>query len=585
MQHFTQLLNSGGLRMITINDPSFPKSDDVDIMLFAEGTYPYVKGGVSAWILQLIKGLPDMRFGVCFAGAMRVIDGVRLEISYELPPNLVHLEVHFMFEGDDDATPKRIKGSKSGFEAIEELYKSFKTEGAAIPDMLQRIEFYTDEVTFEDFLYSERSWDFTSKVYEQNCPDVPFVDYFWTLRNIHKPIWILANIVKNLPPTKIFHAPSTGYAGFLGALASYTRNRPFILTEHGIYTRERKIDMLSADWVEYKKPELLQQPEEYNYIKKMWVNFFDKIGVFCYNRANHILSLFSGAQRIQINFGADENRTMVIPNGVDVDGLKATMEHREDPPRRIITLIGRVVPIKDIKTFIRAIKIASDVMPDIEGWLVGAVDEDREYVSECQQMAISLGLKEKMQVFNGNKSELTAAEIEALDDKIKLFGHSNIREILPKSALQALSSISEGMPLVILEGYAAGVPCVATDVGSCKDLIEGGIDEYDKALGIAGAVCGIADPQALADQYVRLLDFDSGDWQRAQEIGLARVERYYRQEMFLQDYKEIYDEAISLTWDELRERVFPFFLPKKPPYPKVMLKRFKIVRYTLTKEG
>jgi len=566
-------------------DIKIPKSNEVDIMLFSEGTYPFVKGGVSAWILQLIKGLPQYRFGVCFVGATEIVDGQRLEISYELPENLVHLEIHYMFDGEDEKQPKHIKGSKEGFKAIEQLYKSFKTKGADIPDMLQRIEFYTKEVTFEDFLFSERSWDFSSKIYMQNCPDVPFVDYFWTLRNIHKPIWILANIVKGLPNTKIFHSPSTGYAGFLGALASYTTHRPFILTEHGIYTRERKIDMLSADWVEYKKPSLLQQPEEYNYIKRMWVNFFDKIGVFCYNRANHILSLFSGAQKIQISFGADENRTMVIPNGVDVDGLKATMKYRQDPPRRIITLIGRVVPIKDIKTFIRAIKIASDIMPDIEGWLVGAVDEDREYVNECQQMAMSLGLKSQMQKFNGNKSELTAEEIEALDDKIKLFGHSNIKEILPKSALQALSSISEGMPLVILEGFAAGVPCVATDVGSCKDLIEGGIDEYDKQLGIAGAVCGIADPQALAEQYVRLLNFESGDWKRAQEIGLARVERYYRQEMFLKDYQFIYDEAKELTWDELKQRVFPYYLPKPPPYPKVMLKRFKIKRFTLTKEG
>jgi glycosyltransferase involved in cell wall biosynthesis len=223
-------------------------------------------------------------------------------------------------------------------------------------------------------------------------------------------------------------------------------------------------------------------------------------------------------------------------------------------------------------------------MPDIEGWLVGAVDEDREYVNECQQMAMSLGLKSQMQKFNGNKTELTAEEIEALDDKIKLFGHSNIKEILPKSALQALSSISEGMPLVILEGFAAGVPCVATDVGSCKDLIEGGIDEYDKQLGIAGAVCGIADPKALAEQYVRLLNFETGEWKKAQEIGLARVERYYRQEMFLKDYQKIYDEAKELNWDELKQRVFPYYLPKPPPYPKIMLKRFKIKRFTLTKE-
>ncbi|MDF1878380.1 GT4 family glycosyltransferase PelF [Sulfurimonas sp. SAG-AH-194-C20] len=429
------------------------------------------------------------------------------------------------------------------------------------------------------FYSQKKSWQFINDTYMKNCPDVPFIDYFWTLRNIHKPIWILAEIVQNLPKAKIFHSPSTGYAGFCAALASYDTGRPIVLTEHGIYTRERKIDMLSADWIEYKKPSLLQQPEEYNYIKKMWVNFFEKIGVFCYQRSNHVLSLFPGAQKIQVLFGADENKTMVIPNGVDVDGLKKTMKDRQSIPKPIVTLIGRVVPIKDIKTFIRAIKIASLTIPNIEGWIVGAVEEDREYLAECQQMATSLGLKKASQVFDGNKSDMTQDEIIAHSDKVKFFGHSDIKKILPHSALQTLSSISEGMPLVILEGFAAGVPCVATDVGSCRDLIEGGIDEEDIRIGKAGAITGIANPDALAKEYIRLLNFESGEWKNAQEAGLVRVEKYYRQESFLSDYRDIYDEAKVLDWATLKGKVFPYYLPKPSPYTKVMLKRFKVVSW------
>ena len=104
----------------------FPKSDSVDIMLFSEGTYPYVKGGVSAWVLQLIKGLPEFNFGVCFVGASKMVDGRMIEVSYEFPPNLVHLEEHFLFEENEKSSPKKIKGSKEGFEAVESLYESFK---------------------------------------------------------------------------------------------------------------------------------------------------------------------------------------------------------------------------------------------------------------------------------------------------------------------------------------------------------------------------------------------------------------------------------------------------------------------------
>jgi len=146
-------------------------------------------------------------------------------------------------------------------------------------------------------------------------------------------------------------------------------------------------------------------------------------------------------------------------------------------------------------------------------------------------------------------------------------------------------ALGMGMPLVILEGYAAGVPCVATSVGSCRDLIEGGVDEEDIKIGLAGAVTGIANPQALADHYIRLLSFGNGEWEKAQEAAMKRVEAYYRQEMFLQDYKNIYDEALDLTWDELKSKVFPYYLPKKAPYPKSMLKKFPIKKFTYLEDG
>jgi glycosyltransferase involved in cell wall biosynthesis len=534
----------------------FPKSDAVDIMIFSEGTYPYVRGGVSSWIYQLISGMPEFTFGICFIGAKEVVNGKKMEVSYEIPENLIHIETHWMFDMQEEHAPRSIKGSKEGFQAVRKLYDSFKENSAAIPQELQNIEFYLKTVTFDDFLYSKRAWDFLVEKYKENCPDVPFIDYFWTLRNIHKPIWILAEIVSNLPKTQILHAPSTGYAGFLGALASYTTNKPFLLTEHGIYTRERKIELLSADWIQYNKPELLQEPEEYNYIKRMWVNFFDKIGLFCYGRANHIYSLFAGARQIQIEYGADPKRCQVIPNGIDVEKFAQTLEYREETPKPIITLIGRVVPIKDIKTFIRAIKIATIHNPDIEGWIVGPVNEDPEYVNECQQLAISLGLNTKMQYFNGNFSQIPHDELEKSSEKIKFFGHSDITKILPKTAIQTLSSISEGMPLVILEGFAAGVPCVATDVGSCKDLIYGGIDEQDIALGKAGAVTGIANPNEMADRYLELLDFTNDKWKKAQNVALQRVNRYYTEELFLFNYKTIYKYTLGLSWDEEYNKLY-----------------------------
>ncbi len=557
----------------------FPKSKSVDIMIFSEGTYPYVRGGVSSWIYQLVTGLPEFTFGICFIGASQVIDGQKMEVAYEIPDNIKHIETHWLFDYEEKKDIRTLKGSKSGFEAVAKLYNSFREHSGALPKELQNIDFYLKTIKFDDFLYSKRAWDFIVQRYEKNCPDIPFIDYFWTLRNIHKPIWILADIVAHLPKSQIYHAPSTGYAGFLGALSSYTNDKPFLLTEHGIYTRERKIELLSADWIQYNKPELLQEPEEYNYIKRMWITFFDKLGLFCYNRSNHIYSLFSGAKNIQISYGADPHRCQIIPNGVNTKKFSNTMKYRQDPPKPIITLIGRVVPIKDIKTFIRAIRIAVSQNPDVEGWIVGPVSEDPEYVLECQKMAVSLNLNKTVQEFEGNKSVIPHDELEKNDAKIKFFGHSDITKILPKTAIQTLSSISEGMPLVILEGFAAGVPCVATDVGSCKDLIYGGVDDEDIALGKAGAVTGIANPQELADHYLELLNYKNGKWKEAQEIALKRVNKYYQEEQFLSYYREIYQKAYGKTWEQVYRDIYYYLQPNKIPCKANYNAKFEIVRF------
>lgn len=507
------------------------KSDSVDIMLFAEGTYPYVKGGVSSWIHQLITGLPHYKFGIVFIGSKR--EDYK-EISYKLPNNLTHLEVHYLFEENPKdneknfySSKKLTKGDKRAFNKLEKLYEWFRYEKGEIPLGLRNIEFFTEELNEKDFLHSKEAWNFIERRYQENCPDIAFVDYFWTIRNIHKPIWQLSNIVKTLPKIGVLHSPSTGYAGFLGALVSYDRNIPFVLTEHGIYIRERKIDMLTASWIEYQKPSLIQQYEEFNYIKQIWVNFFEKIGKFAYSKASPIISLFNSARRIQASFGADINKTISIPNGVDVEDLKECIDKREEEIPKVVTLIGRVVPIKDIKTFIRAIKTASNYLPDIEGWIVGPTDEDRDYAEECSDMVETMDLKRN----------------------IKFLGFQNIKEILPKTGVLTLTSISEGMPLVILEGMASGVPCVTTDVGCCRELLFGGLNREDIEIGQAGFVTHIAKPNELAKAYLTIL-MNERVFKKFQRNGIERVNRFYTKREFLKTYDKIYRERMDNKWQE-----------------------------------
>jgi glycosyltransferase involved in cell wall biosynthesis len=106
-----------------------------------------------------------------------------------------------------------------------------------------------------------------------------------------------------------------------------------------------------------------------------------------------------------------------------------------------------------------------------------------------------------------------------------------------------LTSISEALPLVLLEGYAAGIPTVSTDVGSCRELVEGAAPE-DRALGPSGLIVPIADPEATAEAAIKLLS-NPERWKAAQTAAIARVERFYTQKMMYDSYRNIYKDALE----------------------------------------
>jgi glycosyltransferase involved in cell wall biosynthesis len=496
-----------------------PQAREADVGLLLEGTFPYVAGGVSSWVNQMIRGFPDLSFAVVFVGSLEEDYG---EAKYELPPNVVHFERHYLYAKRPPPQIKKVEGDAEIFTAVEEMHRYFRAPQAhaAGRALFERLapELTDGRLKQEEFLYSERSWEFLSAQYREFSSDPSFVDYFWTVRTMHAPVWILAEIAKNLIPCRAYHTISTGYAGLLGALLKYRTGRELILSEHGIYTKERRIDLFNASWIPDNRVIFQRDPTEIAYFRRMWMRFFEGIGKICYDAADVIIALYEGNRLRQIDDGADPAKTMSIPNGIDIARYAPLRAERSaETTRPVLALIGRVVPIKDVMTFIRAMRTVVNRLPEAEGWIIGPEDEDPQYARECKNLLAGLGLS----------------------DKIRFLGFQPLTEVLQHVGVIALSSISEALPLVLLEGFAAGVPAVSTDVGACRQLIYGLTDE-DRALGAAGSVVGIADPQSFGMAAVELL-VDREKWQAASLAGIRRVETYYNQEQMFARYRAIYE--------------------------------------------
>jgi len=515
----------------TNDSPKYNPDAHADVCLLLEGTYPYVRGGVSTWVKQLIEGMQDLSFSIIFLGASP--DDYD-EPAYEIPDNVVHIEIHYLMGSDSEPAQKKKlfarKADKAALfdrnQQLHDMLTDSEQQGREVPPEAVRdftsLTTGKDAITRTDLFHSDESWNAIRSKYVDAPEGLDFNHFFWTIRTMHGPLFTLAQIVENAPSANMYHSVSTGYAGYLGAMLKNKTGAPYIISEHGIYTKEREIDLAHVDWIpEELDPFRVGLDDSMGYLRQTWIRFFRSLGRMSYSAADHIYTLYNGNRLRQIEDGAPESRLTIIPNGVAVQSLTKIRRADDAAVPPVLALIGRIVPIKDIKSFVRAMRIVIAKVPDAKGWLVGPEEEDPAYVAECKALVASFGL----------------------EDSVQFLGFQKLTDIFPQIGLTVLTSVSEGQPLTTLEGFAAGIPCVSTDVGSCSELIYGDTDE-DRAIGAAGAVVPIANPAAFAEAVIPLLS-DDDKWREARDAGIARVEKYYDEKDMLERYHSIYLDQIA----------------------------------------
>lgn len=490
----------------------------LDVLYFCEGTYPYVSGGVSSWIHQLITGMPHLKFGILY---LATSEKAERELKYKLPPNLVHMVEFYLYDFVD--FPRVTGGSTAqAWQDVGPFLRGlFRGEAEGFPSAYKAVcgESGIPALSYKDLTRSKGSWDLLVDVYENSYRQASFSDFFWSWRYAHYPLYKL--FAAEIPRAKVYHAVTTGWCGLLGAIAARRYGRPLLLTEHGLYVNERRIEISQADWIFVDAPKQGQLEIGLGTFKELWINLFTGLGKVTYQEADHIFTLFEGNRKLQVGYGAPEERIQIIPNGVNVELLSNPPSRAlpRDSSKFRVGFIGRIVPIKDIKTLIKAARIVAQTVPDVEFYLCGPYDEDPDYFAECQTLVDALGL----------------------GDIIRFTGPVDVKTYYPCFDAQVLTSISEGQPLVILEGFCTGLPCVASDVGACREMIMGRGEE-DEALGAAGLVTWVGNPRQTAEALLKLYREPSLR-QRMGQAGMERVKRYYDQKQLLESYASIYQMA------------------------------------------
>ena len=490
-------------------------ADEVaDVCLLLEGSYPYVAGGVSSWVNDLLHAQSDLRFRI----VALVPDPSWNRPRYELPGNVIAMDHVYLQEVPRGA--RSVRRQRQLLDQLKPHLLRLQSVSGGLDDLAAVLELLSSrgrgKLGRDVLLNSDEAWQLLTAMYDETMPETSFLDYFWTWRSLMGGLF--ATVLGPLPPARTYHAVSTGYAGLLLARAHLETGRPALLTEHGIYTNERRIEIAMADWLYEGTRGSLGIEKPRRDLKDLWIDTFVSYSRACYAASERIITLYGGNQELQRRDGADPARLEVIPNGIDYERFAALPRQDDDRPPTI-ALIGRGVHNKDVKTYIRAAVVLRERVPDVQALVLGPTEEDEGYYEECRNMVAHLGAEET----------------------VRFLGRVRLDDYLGRLDAIALTSISEAQPLVILEAGAAGVPTVATDVGACREMLMGMPDE-DPPLGPGGAVTPLANPAATASALGDLLV--NREWREACSRAIReRVRRYYNKVDLDRTYNRIYREC------------------------------------------
>lgn len=494
-----------------------------DICFIQEGTYPFVRGGVSSWTHNMIEDMPDLTFSIV---VLSPVVASPKKFNYPLLPNVKNVTEVFLYNAilPEQPCPNR-KNKKIFWDLfLDFLIGKDNKYGAHFEKMFPFLcDTAKRAVNTRDIINSKESQALTERIYEENLKDTcSFSNFFWTFRTMM--LVFMQAINAEIPPARVYHAVCTGYAGIVGAVAKLKYNRPLLLTEHGIYTKERKIEINQSEHITKKKRSRVYIDQSQGTIRDLWIDCFYRLGRVTYDLSDRIVTLYGGNVKLEVGYGADPEKIDVIPNGVQVEKfLPQRGIAKSDTTIFKIGLVGRVVPIKDIKMFIKVCKIVADTMPNVIFEVIGPTDEDEDYMKECVELCKLLGVEDKC-IFTGPKNLIK-------------------ENVYPELHIMALTSISEGLPLTILEALCVGVPCVTTDVGACSELIYGRTEE-DKALDICGYVVPIGNAEEFAQACLKILR-DSDLHSRMVESGYKRIDAFYKQEDIVDQYRKLYTQYLE----------------------------------------
>lgn len=476
---------------------------ELSVLFCTEGTYPFVEGGVGTWCDIICRELPQVDFTL-----YAVTGAPEVSLKFEPPVNARRI-IHIPLWGTQDPA--------------EHL-----NAGVPYAEIRRRRRATTDDVVEESFLPLFRRFlrgmqDPSTDVRDHGVTIYELWKFFrdrdwkraWHSRGAYEALaehvgedatvadvstalhWLtnfLLPLAAPVPESDLVHTTIAGFAGLPGIVAKHRDGTPFLVTEHGVFVRERYIAVSASDLTPFAKRFLMEL-----------TSFVARLN---YAHADVVAPVVRFNRRWELPLGVEPGRIEPIYNGIDPGLFVPKPKPAATAGGPVAVAAARVFPLKDIETMIRASGVARDLVPGIRFFVYGSLDADIPYVERCRALIAELSLEDTFE-FRGF--------------------HAKPAELYTEGDVCVLSSISEAFPYTVLEAMACARPVIGTDVGGVREALEG-----------FGIVVPPADPEAFGRAVAQL--FDDDEFRR--ELG-----RRAREEV-LAKYRT--SDSVNAYWDVYR---------------------------------
>ena len=435
------------------------EQNHLQVMMVAEGTYPYHWGGVSTWCHLLLNDLPNVDFTL-----ISLIGDPGAQLQFTLPPSVVDfrpipiwgvreaLEIPSSLQVGSYLACRRHTTGIALARIFLPLFRSFLDElfadkanpehlAATVHGMYRFFLRYDFDKTFRSpavwhTFVEEAQYSFPRAAAQCGYPDAPFTladmaaCYHWLYH------WFFP-LAAPLPKVDVVHAAMAGICTLVAVAVKLEHGAAYMLTEHGIYLRERYLAEAAASPCLFRKLFSLR--------------FARRMTELSYALADLIAPCCDYNQRWELRNGAAAHRLQTIYYGVDSGVF--TPETKPPTEHPVVVWVGRIDPLKDLMTLLRAAALVHARCPGVEFRLFGSVPSGNEaYYARCVDLQRDLGLEHAVNFAGFRSSPVTA------------FNEGDV---------VVLSSVSEAFPFVILEAMLCEKPVVATGVGGVPEQLAG----------------------------------------------------------------------------------------------------------------